>query len=358
MLQDKEAKEATAHMAQLVAAALELRLQKNEAEDEGQYPLTPFDSASIPPLTISAYLARLARFCRCGGECFIVALIYVDMVTQGKASIPLSTRNVHRLFFTCLLVAHKFWDDDLPLNAYYAKCGGVSLKEVNRLEKFFLKTVGFRLHVSPLSYAAYETALTSLECLALEGDSKRIANGTCEAVPNKASEISAHAPHTIEPPTVPIRAPDANHLGPAQKRLRIEHNLAQDQEPSQQKVPSNDGDAAQHVSAKEQPQRAPRSKGRKQLQKDVSAVRVVSKSVPETPKHQIQPAQAHVVVLSQPMQTPQQLRPQLSFQPAVKKLACPQQQFVVSHSVQTALKGPQVPSQHAKDCLGIPATAA
>lgn len=173
-------------MAQRVATALELRIRESAAEDGCERPLTPFDSASVPPVSMSFYLERLANYCRCGEECFIVALYYVDMVTQGKALTPLSERNVHRLFLTCLLVAHKFWDDCLPWNSHYAKCGGISLQELNRLEKLFLKTVGFKLHVSRHTYAAYETAVT-----AIERTNKRIADG---ALQTQDSEASGHMP--------------------------------------------------------------------------------------------------------------------------------------------------------------------
>eukprot|EP00746_Dinoflagellata_sp_MGD_P073214 gnl/MRDRNA2_/MRDRNA2_29729_c0_seq1.p1 gnl/MRDRNA2_/MRDRNA2_29729_c0~~gnl/MRDRNA2_/MRDRNA2_29729_c0_seq1.p1 ORF type:complete len:326 (+),score=44.30 gnl/MRDRNA2_/MRDRNA2_29729_c0_seq1:108-1085(+) len=183
------ADQATCKIAQRVAAALELRISERTADDGCEHPLTPFDSASVPPVSMSFYLERLAKFCHCGGECFIVALCYVDKVTQCKALTPLSERNVHRLFLTCLLVAHKFWDDYLPLNSHYAICGGISLQELNQLEKFFLKTVGFKLNVSRATYAAYETAVTAIERLGQQRSSDRIADG---AMLNKDSRGSAY----------------------------------------------------------------------------------------------------------------------------------------------------------------------
>lgn len=185
------ADEATGKMAQRVAAALEMRI--DNTDDDASRPLTPFDSASIPPVTMSAYLSRLARFCQCGGEAFVVALFYVDLVTQGSGLTPLSRRNAHRLYLTCLLVATKFWDDALPLNAHYAKCGGVSLKELNRLEKFLLKTIGFRLKISTTMFAAYETAITAIERLGQDGEGERIvqkADSLIKKMPNVVLEHS------------------------------------------------------------------------------------------------------------------------------------------------------------------------
>lgn len=142
-------------VAKCVAAALELRIERRD-EVVANAELTPFDSASTPELSLSGYLERLAKYCKCGGECFIVALIYADQISQ---KIPITPRNAHRFFLACLLGAVKFYDDKVPLNAYYAKCGGVCLREMNRLERFFLKVAGFKLHVDPEKYAEYECSL-------------------------------------------------------------------------------------------------------------------------------------------------------------------------------------------------------
>lgn len=204
---------AAGQMAQRVAAALEVRLQQAEEDrerDGEKHPLTLFDSASIPPVSMSKYLARLAKFCHCGEECFIAALVYVDIITQGKALTPLSMRNAHRLFLTCLLIAHKFWDDNLPLNSYYAKCGGISLQEMNRLEKFFLNAVGFRLKISTHTYAAYETAVNAIERLGQRKGTKEVAplaqKAAAQEVPEKPSQV---AELLVRPPVPPQ---------PAQKR--------------------------------------------------------------------------------------------------------------------------------------------
>merc|ERR1719313_475913 len=103
---------------------------------------------------------------------------------------PLCMRNVHRLFLTCLLIAHKFWDDRLPLNSHYAKCGGISLKEMNMLEKFFLKTVQFKLHVSDHTYVAYEAAVTAIERSGLLGRNEQIV----DVVQKTDAEKSARMP--------------------------------------------------------------------------------------------------------------------------------------------------------------------
>jgi hypothetical protein len=118
-------------------------------------------------------------------------------------------------------VATKFWDDALPLNAHYAKCGGVSLKELNRLEKFLLKTLGFRLQISTHMYAAYETAITSIERLGQDGEGERIVQ-KADALIKRVRELDAKAeseastntsaePSTEDSETSTVNSEDENY---------------------------------------------------------------------------------------------------------------------------------------------------
>jgi len=72
----------------------------------------------------------------------------------------LSDLNVHRTFFTALVVASKFYDDEYYSNSWYGRVGGVCAKELNILEASFLKLIQFRCSVSPEEYEMY---LSSVE---------------------------------------------------------------------------------------------------------------------------------------------------------------------------------------------------
>lgn len=126
-------------------------------------PLTPFDSASVPPMPVSRYITRLGRHFGCSRTCFVMALMFIDrVVAKCPGSVAVTQRNVHRLFLASLMVASKFWDDDFFPNAHYAKCGGVTLKEMNRLEQFFLRCIRYELCIEPDLYSDYMCALLAL----------------------------------------------------------------------------------------------------------------------------------------------------------------------------------------------------
>jgi len=58
-----------------------------------------------------------------------------------------------------VLLSAKFLDDHFYSNAHFAKIGGVSLAELNALERDLLRRLDFRLHIYP---AQFEEALSFL----------------------------------------------------------------------------------------------------------------------------------------------------------------------------------------------------
>lgn len=55
---------------------------------------------------------------------------------------------MNRFMLIAIIVAIKYHDDDYYRNDYYAKVGGISIKELNSLEKEFLKLLDFKLYIS------------------------------------------------------------------------------------------------------------------------------------------------------------------------------------------------------------------
>jgi len=59
---------------------------------------------------------------------------------------------IYRLILTAILLASKFYNDVFYGNHYVGYIGGVDLKEINILEKEFLRFINWRLWVDPLEY--------------------------------------------------------------------------------------------------------------------------------------------------------------------------------------------------------------
>jgi hypothetical protein len=116
---------------------------------------TSFDGVKPPPISLQQYIHRLYSFIPCSSHCFVYAVIYVDRVLRVNPQFKLSDLNVHRTFFTALVVASKFYDDEYYSNSWYGRVGGVGTKELNILEVSFLKLIQFRLTVSTQEYDMY-----------------------------------------------------------------------------------------------------------------------------------------------------------------------------------------------------------
>ncbi|XP_014516152.1 cyclin-U4-1 [Vigna radiata var. radiata] len=120
-----------------------------------QHKISVFHGLTRPNISIQNYLERIFKYANCSPSCFIVAYVYLDRFTQRQPSLPINSFNVHRLLITSVMVAAKFMDDMYYNNAYYAKVGGISKREMNVLELDFLFGLGFHMNVSPGSFEAY-----------------------------------------------------------------------------------------------------------------------------------------------------------------------------------------------------------
>ncbi|KAJ9180225.1 hypothetical protein P3X46_008497 [Hevea brasiliensis] len=141
----------------LLASALERCIQKNERLLDGSRRkdvVTVFHGSRPPSLSIRLYIERIFKYSKCSNSCFVVAYIYMERFLH-KMDAYLTSFNVHRLLITNIMVAAKFLDDECYNNAYYAKIGGVSTAEMNRMEMKFLFNLDFRLQVTVEGFRNY-----------------------------------------------------------------------------------------------------------------------------------------------------------------------------------------------------------
>ncbi|KAF5731534.1 cyclin-P3-1 isoform X2 [Tripterygium wilfordii] len=147
----------TPRILSLLSSLLERSVHKNEMQLETtsvKDVITIFHGLSAPPVSIRQYVDRIFKYSGCSPSCFVVAHIYVDRFLQ-QTDVRLNSLNVHRLLITSIMVAAKFTDDAFFNNAYYAKVGGVSTRELNRLEVKFLFSLDFRLQISVDTFRRY-----------------------------------------------------------------------------------------------------------------------------------------------------------------------------------------------------------
>ncbi|KAH6818844.1 hypothetical protein C2S51_002447 [Perilla frutescens var. frutescens] len=141
----------------LLSTLLEMSVQKNERMLETSQTkdlISIFHGLRAPSLSIQQYIDRIFKYSCCSSSCFIVAYIYMERFIE-RTSLFLTSLNVHRLLITTVMVAAKFMDDAFYNNAYYARVGGVSTAEMNKLEMKLLFSLDFRLHISVQTFGKY-----------------------------------------------------------------------------------------------------------------------------------------------------------------------------------------------------------
>ncbi|KAK0476627.1 cyclin-domain-containing protein [Armillaria novae-zelandiae] len=113
--------------------------------------LTRFHSRSAPSISVGDYLRRITRFINVERSCLLVSLCYIDAICARHPLFTLSSLTCHRFLITAIAVASKCLCDSFCTNALYARVGGISLTELNILEREFLHMIDWRLMVSPPS---------------------------------------------------------------------------------------------------------------------------------------------------------------------------------------------------------------
>lgn len=117
--------------------------------------LNVFHGVRAPSISIGKYLERLYKYTNCSPSCFVVGYVYMDRLLHKHPKMLINSLNVHRLLVTSLLIASKMLDDVQYNNAFYARIGGVSNMELNRLELELLFLLDFEVMVSSPVFESY-----------------------------------------------------------------------------------------------------------------------------------------------------------------------------------------------------------
>jgi len=127
-------------------------------------------SSSKPEEVRSAELLAFADKIYSGGlcskECFVIALVYGQRMIKKKNYATMSSFGLHRLFLVSLLIASKFLDDFYCKNVYFARLGGMSTSELNKMELRLCFVLDFNLAITQDQFETSLFALTVESCCA------------------------------------------------------------------------------------------------------------------------------------------------------------------------------------------------
>ena len=167
---------ASNHVIEIVADILEEIVKDNEKNNENESVATKseindinesaiisvFSSNKTPQISIKKYLTRIMKYSKPETSTVIICLIYIDKICENS-SLQLSIYNIHRIILSCMILALKYNEDDYYSNKYYAKVGGISLKELNELEYNIMVLLQFNFFVDDITYEKYQAQLNDFE---------------------------------------------------------------------------------------------------------------------------------------------------------------------------------------------------
>ena len=79
------------------------------------------------------------------------------------AKIMLTPYNIHKIIFTAILLAIKYNEDIIFNFEYYSKIAGISIKEIQILEKDFSILLRFKFFVSKEHFEKYKLYIDNID---------------------------------------------------------------------------------------------------------------------------------------------------------------------------------------------------
>ena len=114
----------------------------------------PFLTNTNQSISINDYLERLVKYTQAESSTLIAMLIFIDRLCEYNNFI-VNSFNVFKIIFSSLIMAIKYNEDLYYDNNYYAKVGGLTLKEFNYLEIYYLRLIDFKLYISDDVFETY-----------------------------------------------------------------------------------------------------------------------------------------------------------------------------------------------------------
>eukprot|EP01137_Pigoraptor_chileana_P027019 Opistho-2@9081 len=100
-------------------------------------------------------MLELLRRSRCRPTALIMALIYLERLSNAIGAPAKAENCAHRLFLTAIILAVKYVSDDVYKNRDFASITGVDVTKINAMEREFLRFLDYRLYVSDQEYASF-----------------------------------------------------------------------------------------------------------------------------------------------------------------------------------------------------------
>ncbi len=116
-----------------------------------------FTCKNKPAVPLFDYLVRIIYYTKIELSTLVISLMYIRRI--AKRGIFLSEYNIHRLLFISIIMAFKYNEDSKCEGSYLAIVGGISEKELDKLEHEFSDIIDFNFYVENELYMKYQNLI-------------------------------------------------------------------------------------------------------------------------------------------------------------------------------------------------------
>lgn len=107
-----------------------------------------FFSKKAPPISVDDYLQRMHRYCPMSTAVYLAAGAYLYRLAIEDKSVPVTAKTIHRLLLAALRIAMKALEDLSYPHKRFAGVGGVSERELAKLEISICYLMNFDLRMT------------------------------------------------------------------------------------------------------------------------------------------------------------------------------------------------------------------
>ena len=147
---------------------LSIVLEENQSLDNYKEKLSSqknmsFTSYNKPSISIKDYLYRIQNYTEAEDNTIIIALMYIDRLSD-ISSFLLTPYNIHRILFVSILLAIKYNEDICFGFDFYAKIAGVPISDLKKLERDYIFLIKFNFYIDKIEFDKYKSYIDDIEC--------------------------------------------------------------------------------------------------------------------------------------------------------------------------------------------------
>lgn len=153
---DTNLTDAEKHVLEAIVVTLNIMADENELSGRVQdvpHPLL-VSSWKYAGCEMRSYLNRLRKWLQTGTETFIMACALMKRLDQQGLLPAFTQHSIHQVFFICVVICIKCHEDVTLSNPGFAKVGGVSVEDLNAMERYVVFSLKWKLQNPQSEYVA------------------------------------------------------------------------------------------------------------------------------------------------------------------------------------------------------------